>query len=143
MRFKLNFRLITGFIIALGLLSCEKNTDSQISLRLKKEYLKDKIWLSIDSKGNPRIKNHQKCSLVFLENNEYEVRKTFEYSGSTFRNPGTYLIKDSLIQLRSFNGEEHLGNVYIYDRNKLKVKWLQAEVQYGKGVDIFKAGDNS
>jgi len=134
LRHKSFILLITTFL----LVSCEKNDKSEITVKLKNDYLKEQVWLSVDKRGEPKISDHQKCTLFFLNNNEYEIRKTFEYSGSTFRNPGIYVIQDSLIQLRSLDGTDHLGNVYIHQGSRLKVEWFESELTYGEGIDIFK-----
>ena len=97
---KKNSGLFVFLSVAILFMGCEKKPDSEISASLNKEYLKKMVWISVDKNGNPRVKDLQKCTLVFLSNNEYEVRKTFEYSGSTFRNTGINEITDRLIKLK-------------------------------------------
>jgi hypothetical protein len=130
-----------ALVIAFFFIQCEKRADSEITLNPEKNQISQSIWVLIDEKGEPKIKNYQICKLVFLNENEYEVHRTFEYSGSTFRTPGIYNLEDSLIQLKTLSGAEHIGNVYLKGKNKLMVKWLDASFTYGEGTELYARKD--
>lgn len=128
------------FLILLGIMllffRCEKRTDSEMRIAIDKSRLAGTVWLSVDEEGEPKVKDFQKCKLHFLSRQKYEIRNTFVFSESTFRNPGTYEVQDSLIKLKSMNGSEIIGKLYLHHSGKIKIEW-NSEGMYGEGKDIF------
>ena len=101
--------------------------------------LQDHIWVeAFDGYGTENA-SHRNRELVFLSQNKFEIRETFSFSGSTFRNPGTYSLGDSLVRLKSNNGRVHIGNISIHNNRQLRIKWAKAGQIYGEGTEIFRA----
>jgi hypothetical protein len=138
MKISVPYYFIASFIFLLLLMGCENKSDNELSIQLTPDYLKGKSWVLVDNKGKVKTENYQKSKLVFLNEDEYEIHKIFEYSGSTFRSPGTYKIKDSMIQFRSINGLEKIGVAHIIDENRLQVEWEESDIIYGEGIELFQ-----
>ena len=129
-------KFISMFAVLVVFSGCENQTSPEIQTNLNSENISKTVWLSIDKNGNPKIDDYQKCKLFFKNKQEYEIRKTFVYSESTFRNPGEYEVRDSVIKLKSFDGTEHLGNLYVLHDNKLRLEWNKSSC-FGEGTEIF------
>jgi hypothetical protein len=99
------------------------------------------VWLSVDKKGDPKIEDFQRCTLIFFKDNKYEIKRTFVYSNSSFRNPGRYEVRDSVIMLKSLNGRKLLGNLYIQKNDQLLLKWKKAAL-FGEGTGRFIEKNN-
>jgi hypothetical protein len=95
-------------------------------------------WVLVDNYGNPKCINHQRSNLVFLENQNFEMHKTFEFSGSTFRIPGKYYRKDSIIHLTTLNGSFTIGQINVMHDGQLKVQWKKSSSLFGKGTEKYK-----
>lgn len=130
-------KYITIILFTWVFVQCEKQSDAELSVKLKKELVSESEWVLVTEKGEPKVKNYQHSRLIFLESNEYEVHKTFEYSGSTYRTPGIYSLRDSLIQLKNMNGREHIGNLYLMSKNKFRIEWLKTSLPYGEGTEMY------
>ncbi|MFO8236611.1 MAG: hypothetical protein R6U04_14535 [Bacteroidales bacterium] len=130
--------IVVAFLFTVFLPSCENDSRSDIDINLHQKDIQGTSWFMVSNDGEPKVENHQKSELFFLEDNEFELRKTFEYSGSTFRSIGKYDIKDSMIRLESMNGSLQLGEGYLYGE-KLEVQWKDSIETYGEGTDYFKS----
>jgi len=115
---------------------CENKSAPEIKTNLNSEIISNTIWLSVDKNGEPKIDDYQKCKLFFRDKKKYEIRKTFVYSESTYRNPGIYEIRDSVIKLKSFDGSEHLGEIYVLEDNQLHLEWNKS-ASLGDGTELF------
>jgi len=128
------------FLIFLGIMllfsECEKRTGAEMRMAIDKSRLAGTVWLSVDKKGEPKVEDFQKCKLLFLSRQKYEIRNTFVFSESIFRNPGIYEVQDSLVKLKSMNGSEIIGKLYLHHSGKIKIEW-NSEGMYGEREDIF------
>jgi hypothetical protein len=131
-------RVILLFCTIAVFIRCENQKPPQLKTDINHESIKGSVWLSVDENGKPKIENLQKCKLVFLNNNEYEIKRTFVYSNSSYRNPGIYEIRDSVVVLKSLNGQEIYGNLYIHENNEVLIKWEEAAL-FGDGTEILSA----
>ena len=102
--------------------------------------LKKHIWVSIDHHGNPKTVNYQTRTIQFIPNQHFEVQRTFEYSGSTFKFPGKYIQEGDQLRLISLNGTE-LGLVSIKNHRYIKIKWLHPGLIDEKSTEIYKMKD--
>lgn len=132
----------TGIFVALMFAvffpGCEHNSQADFEIATNQKDITGTIWKSVDEDGETKIDNFQRSKLLFLNNREFELRRTFEYSGSTFRSIGRYEINDSVINLKSMIGSSQVGNAYIYNNGKLKIEWRDSYEAYGEGTDYYK-----
>lgn len=135
------YKFIFLFSIAGLFLNCENQTEPQIKANLNPEAMQGTVWLSVNKKGEPKIKDFQRCTLIFLSDNKYEIKRTFVYSNSSFRNPGIYEVQDSVIILKSLNGKKLLGNLYLHKDDKLFLEWKKAAL-FGEGTGRFIEKNN-
>jgi hypothetical protein len=118
-------------------ISIQKNHKSNDAIQFDPEYFENHTWILVNEQGKPLTSDHQTCTLVFLDNNEFEMRKTFKYSGSTFRIPGKFIMQDSTLKLKNMRGTQSIGEAYIDDKNHLLIKWNHLHTIYGKGTETF------
>ena len=126
--------LMAGVFVIAG----HGNAEFDKPIKLHPEYLKKHQWISVDDQGNPRVVNHQTCKLIFSDNHAFELRKTFEFSGSTFRMPGKYYMQDSSIKLKNLAATQTIGKAYISGDCQLCIQWNQCEMLYGEGIETFR-----
>ena len=119
-------------------ISSLKGPEYHKPIKFNPDYLKSHKWISVNEQGKPRTSNHQTCKLIFLENQDFELRKTFEYSGSTFRTPGKYFMQDSFIKLKNLTGTQTLGKAYIFEDHHLRIEWKNCNAIYGEGMEMFR-----
>lgn len=129
-------KFISIFAVLVIFNGCENEPAPKIKTNLDSETIKKTDWFSADRDGNQKVDNYQKSSLHFKNSKEYEIRKTFVYSKSTYRNPGIYEVQDSVIKLKSFDGSEHLGKIYVLEDNQLRIEWNKS-TSLGDGTEIF------
>jgi len=129
-------KLISIFAVLFVFSGCEDHSSPTIKTNLNSKIISNTVWLSVDKKGNAKIDNYQKCKLFFKNKKKYEIRKTFVYSESTYRNPGVYEVRDSVIKLKSFDGSQLLGNIFVLEGNQLRLEWNKSAL-WGDGTEIF------
>ncbi|MGM0531889.1 MAG: hypothetical protein ACQER7_11110 [Bacteroidota bacterium] len=119
-------------------ISSQNNFETQKPIKLTYKYLKDHTWISVNEKGRPTTANHQTCKLIFLEDQDFELRKTFEYSGSTLKTPGRFILQDSIIHLKNLSGSQKVGKAYIHKGYQLRIEWDHPNSIYGRGTETFQ-----
>jgi len=129
-------KFISIFAVLVIFIGCENEPAPKIKTNLNSGIIKNTVWLSVDENGEAKIADYQKCKLFFLNKKKYEIRKTFVYSESTYRNPGVYEVRDSLIKLKSFDGSELLGKIYVLEDSQLRLEWNES-ASLGDGVELF------
>ena len=124
-------------IAGIFVISSQSGSEFNKPVKLTPEYLKNHKWVAVNENDNPRTLNHQTCKLIFFENHDFEIRKTFEYSGSTFRIPGKYFMQDSAIRLKNLTGNQTIGKAYIFEDYQLRINWKCCHTIYGEGTENF------
>jgi hypothetical protein len=132
------FLWIPGIILILLIAAASINTKSEGSFELSNSYLKKHTWAYSYGKNQTETNGNSIRKIEFRDNQEFEVIKTFEFSGSVFRTPGKYLIKDSTVHLKTLNGSNDLGKAYINEQHQMKIKWSHSTFIYGKGTQIYR-----
>ena len=137
------FKIILLFSLTTLFIECENQSEPQPQLKtdLSSESMQGTVWLAVDKNDKPKIEDFQKCTLIFLNDNRYEIKRTFVYSRSSFRNPGIYEVQDSVILLKSLNGRKVLGNLYMRDEDQLFLEWKKAAL-FGEGKGRFIEKNN-
>jgi hypothetical protein len=135
------FKIILLISLTALFIDCENQTEPQLKTDLSSESMQGTVWLAVDKNDKPKIEDFQKCTLIFLNDNRYEIKRTFVYSRSSFRNPGIYEVKDSVIMLKSLNGRKVLGNLYMRDEDQLFLEWKKAAL-FGEGKGRFIEKNN-
>ncbi|MBS3771519.1 MAG: hypothetical protein V5A47_01730 [Bacteroidales bacterium] len=138
-------KLLKWIPIAMGgiiIISSQYNSTTKKNIQLTHNNLKDHTWTSVNEKGNPAIVDHQTCKLIFFDNQDFELRKTFEYSGSTFRIPGKYTLQDSIMHLKNLIGSHKVGKAFVHNGHQLHIEWDHQSVLYGKGTETFQPKSN-
>ena len=130
--------ILAGIFVISSQYTSQDHSNSQKPIKLSTQGLKENIWVSVDQDGKQKIIDHQTCELIFLEDQYFELRRTFEYSGSTFRTPGKYSIEDSTIHLKNLTGSTALGKACIFENHHLRIKWDNSNTVYGKGIETFR-----
>lgn len=123
-------------------ISSQNNFTTKKPVKLSHNNLQAHTWTAVNEKGRPTIADHQTCELIFLEGHDFELRKTFQYSGSTFRIPGKYILQDSIIHLKNLTGSHKVGEASIHDGHQLHIKWYHHNSLYGKGIEMFQPKSN-
>ncbi len=133
-------KFISLFAVLVIFNGCENETAPKIKTNLNSDVISSTVWLSVDKNGDPKIDDYQKCKLFFKNNKKYEIRKTFVYTESTYRNPGIYEVRDSVIELKSFDGSEQLGKIYVFEDDQLHLEWNNSTL-LGDGTELFVRTD--
>jgi hypothetical protein len=107
------------------------------------EQLKKHTWTLVADSDDQTSGQYIVRELKFTEENQFEVIETFKFSGSTFRNPGRYSITDSLIRLKSSNGQVHIANLRQEEAGRLRVEWLRPRLIHGQGSEIYQTQENA
>jgi len=129
-------KFITILAVLVIFIGCENEPAPKIKTNLNSDVISNTVWLSVDENGEPKIDDYQKCKLFFRDEKKCDIQKTFVYSESTYRNPGVYEVKDSVIKLKSFYGSEQLGKIYVLEDSQLRLEWNES-TSLGDGVEIF------
>jgi|GEM_PF-4948654 len=124
-------------IAGIFLISIQKNHKPNDAIQFNPEYVEKHTWILVNDQGIPSTSDHQTCRLVFMGGNEFEMRKTFEYSGSTFRLPGKFFMQDSAIKLKNMTGARKIGEAYIVKEDQLHIEWNHFYSLYGEGKETF------
>ena len=129
-------KYITMLAILVIFNGCENEPVPKIKTNLNSDVISNTVWLSVDENGEPKIDDYQKCKLLFGDKEKCDIQKTFVYSESTYRNPGVYEVRDSVIKLKSYDGSELLGRIYVLEDSQLRLEWNES-TSLGDGVEIF------
>lgn len=124
-------------IAGIFVISVHKNHKPKDAIQFNPEYFENHTWILVNEQGKPLTSDHQTCTLVFLDNNEFEMRKTFEYSGSTFRLPGKFFMQDSTLKLKNMRGNRKIGEAHIVKEDQLHIEWNHFCSAYGEGKETF------
>ena len=108
------------------------------SLRLDHQTLQEHTWIRVDDHNPEANKGHQTRKLVFTGRERFEIRETFAFSGSTFKNPGEYTLQDSIILLKTFDGKMQIGQLRLHKGRQLYIEWMDPKTLHGRGVEIYK-----
>lgn len=125
------------FFSALLLIQCTMETPSP-SLKLNHQSLQKHIWVSVDSSTQSGTRGHHTRKLVFTGQKRFEIRETFKFSGSTFKNPGKYIVRDSMIQLHSMDGQRNIGNITLHNHHQLRVEWIRPGAIHHHDTEIYR-----
>jgi len=113
------------------------------SLELTHQTLQKHTWISVDEEGQSAGKGQQTRKIIFSGQGRFEIQETFEFSGSTFKNPGKYTLRDSIILLKTFKSEVQIGQISLQNGHQLRVDWKGTKNYHGKGVEIYKMHPSS
>ncbi len=129
--------LIWIILIGAGLVLIQSlNGKREPTIRLNPKDLQNHTWVST-STGNETQQGHHTRKLIFSSPNTFEIRENFKFSGSTFRNPGKYQIRDSVILLLSMDGSTHMGTLHVHENGKLHIDWLHPGSIHGTGSEVY------
>jgi len=127
-----------------ALLLIQSNTgDPAPSLKLDHQTLQNHTWIRVDDHAQNASKGHQTRKIVFTRQGRFEIRETFKFSGSTFKNPGIYTLHDSIISLKTFDEKIQIGQIRLRKGNQLRIEWMDPKTLHGKGVEIYRVDDTS
>ena len=125
-------------IVVVLLMVQSKYSRHQPPVTLTHNTLEENTWVPVHEGNRQQVQDHHFREMVFVSNGQFEIRETFKFSGSTFKNPGTYELTDSLIQLKSSHGRV-IGTLRVHHGNQLRVEWKEPGGVHGRGTEIFQA----
>jgi hypothetical protein len=132
---------ITFILLGWILLNHQRETHTQPAIPTHEE-LKNHTWTLVTDPANERSGRFIMRELKFTGKNQFEVIETFKFSGSTFRNPGRYSMSDSVIRLKSFDGQVHIANLRPEKEGRLRIEWLRPRLIHGHGSEIYQTQEN-
>ena len=125
------------FLPALFFFQCTMETPSP-SIELDHQTLQKHTWVLVEDHPESTTNGHHSRKLVFTGQKSFEIRETFKFSGSTFKSPGKYILRDSIIQLHSMDGQRNIGHITLYHQHQLRIEWVRSEAVHHHDTEIYQ-----